>query len=880
MTILSAPLERLAETARDLEGALADGLREPFALVPLLLSTGRHNEAAQNVASLLAAGAQERLLAARVLFAVHDYDRLAALIHELEQDPALDDDRLRRLSFRWRFAANDLRGIESLLESTPEGVRTATDFLAAGRLAVDLRRLPEAKASYERAENVSVDDEDRAAAVHGLASVLYREQAFDATLSTLRRALVLAPLDPDALNTLAHTLIRLGRTQEAVEAAQLAVRLAPWHEGAHYLLGNGYTPITYTRLYETHPEVFASGQAVQVLQRADECSAHGDEQTAQKLYQDLVDDHPNWADVRVRLGASAFAQRNWALARQEFAAALEVCPDYGRAHNGLARTLEAQRHAHSIHLEADESSFQNEEEPEIPGLADLVVNLEKLSARHRKRVALSVRPWKRWLPVLRAAGCTFYIKPLHEKLSEAPGQHLLKDQRISYDARLWDDVRGCGGFSTVTGIEDVERTVTKGYDTVLHELTHQVHHVLPAPLRRRIQELYRRTKERAGQNNTDVFVSRYAGENVWEYFAEGANALANPRRDVYDPREIVRERLLELDSELHQLVVEIMDEVPLDDAFTSAHTTRGHDQLRHGRAGAAADAFRQALARSPGEEDALSSLAFSLQVQGDSAAARKLLDQETDRGRSATLAVALADAQWLAGEGLDTALKTLEAATSTVRPDERHRVFQRLGTLAWTLGDANRARHAFEAVLSYQQDNPAGLWGLASALALDGEMAAAKARYQEAIQRRSGLVDLRADYARVLIASSEWDAARRQLDAALGLDAEDPESLALEARWLLGQQRVELAHQQAERALKAGEWCDTARFVLALSNAALGKPKAALTILQPIVDRIRQNKPPEYFYRPQSGTWELVHDLPAIIRQERLIQTVIRRSAR
>ena len=33
-------------------------------------------------------------------------------------------------------------------------------------------------------------------------------------------------------------------------------------------------------------------------------------------------------------------------------------------------------------------------------------------------------------------------------------------------------MRGAGGFNTVTGIEDVERTIFDRYNTVLHELTH------------------------------------------------------------------------------------------------------------------------------------------------------------------------------------------------------------------------------------------------------------------------------------------------------------------------------------------------------------------------------------------------------------------------
>ena len=115
-------------------------------------------------------------------------------------------------------------------------------------------------------------------------------------------------------------------------------------------------------------------------------------------------------------------------------------------------------------------------------------------------------------------------------------------------------MRGCGGYHTVTGIEDVERTIFDRYDTVVHELTHQVHGVLPADDGRAIQELYRKAKERDDATDRNGYLSRYAGGSVWEYYAEGANALVSPKRDAYDPREVVRERLLAMDPDLARLV--------------------------------------------------------------------------------------------------------------------------------------------------------------------------------------------------------------------------------------------------------------------------------------------------------------------------------------
>ena len=146
--------------------------------------------------------------------------------------------------------------------------------------------------------------------------------------------------------------------------------------------------------------------------------------------------------------------------------------------------------------------------PDVPGIETFVVNWRSLSPRHQKRVALSIAPWKSYIPVLVESGSTYYIKPLYELLSETPGQELLRDQRINYDSRLWDDVRGCGGYNTVTGVEDVERSILDRYNTVLHELTHQVHGVLTAAQKREIQELYRRTYKHSTSYAHDASATR------------------------------------------------------------------------------------------------------------------------------------------------------------------------------------------------------------------------------------------------------------------------------------------------------------------------------------------------------------------------------------
>src|SRR4029079_7323104 len=191
-------------------------------------------------------------------------------------------------------------------------------------------------------------------------------------------------------------------------------------------------------------------------------------------------------------------------------------------------------------------------------------------------------------------------------LSETPGLATLRDTRINYDSGLWDDVRGAGGYNTVTGVEDVERTIFDRYNTVTHELSHQVHGVLTAEQSRTIQDLYRQAKARDEQTKNG-FMSRYAGGSVYEYFAEGANALVSPKRDAWDPREVVRERLDPIDPALRDLVHADMALTDVSASYPIAYTNAGDDRVERGDTQSALAFYDRALGSAPTEERALES---------------------------------------------------------------------------------------------------------------------------------------------------------------------------------------------------------------------------------------------------------------------------------
>ena len=805
-----------------------------------LLDSGKIDAAAELLTRAeLPAGPAMRNLRLRVALIRQDYKLAEPLIHELLTFDRLGEDE-RELLYLWLFARDNRAAVDyrtlAVLDASATDVESV-DLHAAGRLALELLKYERAEACFQAALKRAKNDRDKAAALRGLGQVAYKRLDFDGSLKHLNASVALHA-NADGLMALAETLIRLARTDEAIAAAERAVSLNPYHEMAHYYLGNGYARKNYTEL----------------------AARYGSELNA--------------AAKLVRRAADAFERGNYRVAGELAAQALTRCPEYGRAHNAYAKALELQRNEIDVHRADYERRFAAMPMPSVPGIEKYVLNWTSLSPRHQKRVALSIEPWKAFVPVLVAGGSTLYIKPLHLKLSETPGLATLKDQRINTDSRLWDDVRGAGGFATVTGIEDVERTIFDKYNTVLHELTHQVHGVFTADQMREIQEHYRRAKDRELATH-NAFLSRYASGTVWEYFAEGANALESPQRDAYDPREIVRERLVSIDPGLMALVTRSFALTDLRANLPIAYLNAGNDQLEKGHADKAMVHFQRAMEAAPRDEAVLVARLYGLTVKGDRKAsmlaAQQVLKSFPASGNAQTGA---ADAMWHGGQLLPAVVQTLAAAGDRVSAADRYQVDRALGGYYLQLGDVERASASFDKVFAYQSDNPEALWGKAATLALTERWDESFALYERAIRLRTGVVDLRADYARDLLRAGRLDPARMQLDAGRLLDPTDPTILALDGWFDLLKGNHEAALSKSTAALKSAEWNDIARLIKGKTLMAMGKKQEAMATLKPIRDRVAGNTPPVYIYRPIAAAWMSVHEMPAVER--RMLAEVLR----
>lgn len=849
--------------------------------VRLLLATGRIDEASLAAQRITGEPREVTLVKARVLLARQDFSAAAPLFAKLAALEAPTDEE-REATLAWLFAHDDAARVDALTRDALSASRVdvhVPDLLAAGRLACSMMRYARAESCYSQALERSGQSRSaqagerrylevaRDTALIGLAQVRIGYRDWDGALAAALKAAE-ANACADAMIVLAQALLRVGRTDEAISAAEWATLLNPYSDMAHYLRGNGYTVRrNYTQLHAAWPDAFADAAGRRALACADSLLGAGDRRGTRAAYEELRRAHPGWVDVLARLASLDFEEGRFAAARDRCFAALRICPEYGRAHAVLAKALQFQRFDVDVHRAGYEAAFAAAPAPDVPGIERFVVNWRSLPPRHQKRVALSIAPWKQFVPVLLAGGADFYIKPMYMLLSEVPGQETLKDQRISYDSRLWDDVRGAGGYHTVTGIEDVEATIFARYNTVLHELTHQVHAVFTADQSREIQDLYRQTKARDEVTN-DAFISRYAAVAVEEYLAEGANALLAVERDAWDPRPEVRSRLVRKDPGLKALIERLMALADVSASYPVAYVNAGDDRLWRGAVDLAVPFYEKALALKPDEEYALLSLTRALDLGNRRpemlAAADRAL---AARPASGAIVAEAAEATWHGGRGLDSALALAKRLRPGARADDRPLVDLELARLAWIKGDAAAALAAADSVLARQADSPEGLRTRASSLALAGRWDDAFAEYDKAVRQRTGVVDLRCDYAFDLLRAGRPDAARRQLDEARLLDEGDPTAEALRGLLALQAGDAVAARAHAQQALEWGAWSDLARIVLGAAEQRAGNAAAAAAAWAPVRERIASGAPPEWTFRANVATWQPVHQLPSIERE-------------
>jgi len=578
-------------------------------------------------------------------------------------------------------------------------------------------------------------------------------------------------INEDVLTNLGWCFIRNSKVTDAIFCFKKAVEINPLNETAHYQLGNGYTDKTYSELFKIYPENFLmNSRKWKTFNSIQKSLKNRDITEAKKSLKNWIKKFPQYVEPYIYLGSINWGENKYNYALKYFQHALKLVPEYGRAHNGMAKSIEGLKRQNAVYYERDNSEFVNVDMPKIDQIEKYILNWNSLSDRIQKRVAISVEPWKNFIPVLVASGSYHYIKPLYSLLSECPGLKSMRDARISYDSRLWDDVRGCGGYITVTGIEDVERMIFHKYNTILHEMTHQVHYVLTQPEKDKIENIYNNTKKKevTGQK---TFISRYQSASVWEYFAEGVNSYYSPKRDKYDDREIVKERLFSMDTALVNLVEHFTNISEINKYYPVAFSNTIYNKLENADTIQTYKTIKKANKLEHTSASLLDAECYAEMVFGNYEKALEYANllikkyPKTISGYSKKIEILFHQ-----GKPIIAELSSLENILPKFPKEQAYLGYLTLSEKYYFFGQYKKAISSLKNVLEYEPEHDRGNWLMALTYGELGNFKKSKIHYGKVLKRRNGLIELRADFTKTLLLNNRIKEAILQQKEMITLD--------------------------------------------------------------------------------------------------------------
>jgi len=274
---------------------------------------------------------------------------------------------------------------------------------------------------------------------------------------------------------------------------------------------------------------------------------------------------PRSVVITAELQRAAAASRAGRLAEavQALAQVLAADPDNPVAHRLLGEVLLQQRTLASM-AQSDPAFARLRAAWPLPDaagvpIADFVPAYVLLDGPRKAVVERALLLFATRLPKLIAIGGRHDLLLETERTTDGESRAMLRGRR-TFDGRVWDDVRGIGGLHAATGIEALDDAAQFGFDTLVHEVAHQVHYfaLLPAD-RARIRALYLAAK---AQGRCLDF---YAATNEAEYFGQGVEAFASlgKRPGGETTHGHTRFELQRIDPDLHAFIASIVDVDPL-----------------------------------------------------------------------------------------------------------------------------------------------------------------------------------------------------------------------------------------------------------------------------------------------------------------------------
>ncbi len=387
------------------------------------------------------------------------------------------------------------------------------------------------------------------------------------------------------------------QTAAGVDELRIALKTNPMEIRALTSFGNGVTDKTYAEIEKDNPNLQSSEYFfIENRDITNLINQNKIEEAKNKVNQVYLKYPKNIYSYITK--ANFFLNTgNYQEAINTYKKAREISPEYGLVNNGLSIAIKFLINSQEKKLKDFNLDLYDYSKLDIESLKKVFINYDNLPEKYKKVIFYSVYPVKQYLPILAASGSTHYIIPLYEKATDYKSGQEFKGQR-SFDGRLWDDIRGRGGFNSATGIEDLESVINFDFNTLSHEFAHQIHgYAFNKEQKEKISELYEKAKK------DSKFLDYYAGSNDFEYFAQGVEAY-NSQQGKLTLKATAKntiEFLKEKDKELYDFIDKIATNPVNNDNYSQAYLQSASDAYFKNDYTKAINDYEKAVSYSPAD---------------------------------------------------------------------------------------------------------------------------------------------------------------------------------------------------------------------------------------------------------------------------------------
>lgn len=616
-----------------------------------------------------------------------------------------------------------------------------------------------------------------------------------------RKAVELDPFDDDARANLANILFRgEGKLQEGYEQAKIALRINPYCHPVHVYLGNGWTPHDYEE-----QKIEGDEQAIErikdLLETGDKHLLKRDFDKADQVFDRVLGSMSKNITAMIGKGTLKYHQGNYDEALPWFFQVLDVDPDYGLAHYGICQTLLRKKDRINIGFREIERSFAAKYAEEPPHMRDVFINYEDLDRDLQKILCLAVQPLKNYLKALKTAGATFYLSPFHKFLWEAPHNAGLKGQR-TFDLRLWDDIKGNGGFHSTSGADWEKDVKYRRFNVVAHEFAHQVHSFLSKKHREEVKWLFLKAKR---ERKTLDF---YADFNEWEYFAVGVEAYVSEEKlaDQKIGYGHTRDELLAKDPDLYYFIEGLGSLESYEESEVLAAVQKAMMSLRTEGEEKSLALLENAIEEYGNHPDFLEAMAEIFESEKETDKAKEMYLQSIDEFPNASAGyLGLADIYFYGDGDIEKGIALLE--DNAEKFPGGGELLIKLGELYYFAADVDNAVEVLQEALSvdpfpdpYAAADP--YYYLAMSFIAKGEYAKAEKLLDFSLaELDKNNLRVRAERAFVALKMGEREGAQEHLDLALAIRGQDARAQEIQAMILEDQGKGDEARKVLEKGI-------------------------------------------------------------------------------